>query len=168
MNWNQSNNKLFLLHISFWRIKHYGSGFILVLGFCLVSLSINTQLTQFIILYRSLLIYSPFSSSFSISLIVFELGVDMNSLCMSLHFSHSPMQYLQLYIFLSSSTSYTCSLLIPHCLYLLQCMIFFVLRYRSTRMLHYNIFNSTQHHFLHFGVLLYPVLMLIRIRCSFF
>ena len=27
MNWNQSNNNLFLLHISFWRIKHYGSGF---------------------------------------------------------------------------------------------------------------------------------------------
>ena len=26
MNWNQSNNNLFLLHISFWRIKHYGSG----------------------------------------------------------------------------------------------------------------------------------------------
>ena len=25
MNWNQSNNNLFLLHISFWRIKHYGS-----------------------------------------------------------------------------------------------------------------------------------------------
>ena len=26
MNWNQSNNNLFVLHISFWRIKHYGSG----------------------------------------------------------------------------------------------------------------------------------------------
>ena len=27
MNWNQSNNNLLVLHISFWRIKHYGSGF---------------------------------------------------------------------------------------------------------------------------------------------
>ena len=31
MNWNQSNNNLFVLHISFWRMKHYGSGLSLFL-----------------------------------------------------------------------------------------------------------------------------------------